>query len=306
MDRSRGGKPVFVLQTYEVSPKSFFCDEPPRRSRHSQTVFTIEIVLLCLQPWPVVVIFVANRRKPERVICLQDRIAGKELSQKLSERLSNLSETMEERLSPGAPPPPPPVSVDASAANVSETGVLQPPVEAASNGTLKAKTKGKAPPVPVKTSTLSYNQPPPCPTPDYDTLSITSTASLPKQNGFKPSQNANDSVEMDSLESFKLNNPGGIRPKPPDTYFNRSPLGSGTNTVRKARPVSVTIGEYPSGTMRRTPGRLDFLHGGADGPKSPNVPISNQLASELAMTLNRSNLRKRTESMVGRGGAPTW
>ncbi|XP_068906640.1 harmonin isoform X3 [Tenebrio molitor] len=210
-----------------------------------------------------------------------DRIAGKELSQKLSERLSNLSETMEERLSPGAPPPPPP-----------------PPVEAASNGTLKAKTKGKAPPVPVKTSTLSYNQPPPCPTPDYDTLSITSTASLPKQNGFKPSQNANDSVEMDSLESFKLNNPGGIRPKPPDTYFNRSPLGSGTNTVRKARPVSVTIGEYPSGTMRRTPGRLDFLHGGADGPKSPNVPISNQLASELAMTLNRSNLRKRTESMA--------
>lgn len=163
--------------------------------------------------------------------------------------------------------------------------------------TIKSNKKGKAPPVPVKTSTLSYQQPPPCPTPDYDTLSITSTTSLPKQNGYnKPSQNhLNDSVEMESLESFKLNNPGGMKPKPPDTYFNKN----GTSTIRKQRPVSVTIGEYPSGTIRRTPGRLDFLQNGTDSASPTNTPISNQLASELAQTLSRSNLRKRTESMVG-------
>ncbi|XP_008192662.2 harmonin isoform X1 [Tribolium castaneum] len=224
-----------------------------------------------------------------------DRIAGKELSQKLSERLSNLSmqESLQDRLNnrnstTTTPPPPPP-----------------PPIAETTNGTpntntIKSNKKGKAPPVPVKTSTLSYQQPPPCPTPDYDTLSITSTTSLPKQNGYKPSQNhLNDSVEMESLESFKLNNPGGNKPKPPNTYFKMSNgTASSTSTIRKQRPVSVTIGEYPSGTMRKTPGRLDFLQNGTETSPSPtNTPISNQLASELAQTLNRSNLRKRTESM---------
>lgn len=165
------------------------------------------------------------------------------------------------------------------------------------NGTLKSNKKGPAPPVPVKTSTLSYQQPPPCPTPDYDTLSITSTTSLPKQNGFNGFKAShNDSVEMDSLESFKLNNPGDLKPKPPDTYFNSNTLGNGT--LRKMRPISVTIGEYPSGTLRRQPGRLDFISRDPTPTPSPNDSISNQLASELAQTLSRSNLRKRTESMV--------
>ncbi|KAJ3659498.1 hypothetical protein Zmor_011183 [Zophobas morio] len=124
-----------------------------------------------------------------------DRIAGKELSQKLSERLSNLSaqekfqDCLTSRNSGPPPPPPPPPNSDLDGHPV-----------------LKSTKKGKAPPVPIKTSTLSYHQPPPCPTPDYDTLSITSTtSSLPKQNGCKPSQN--DAVEMESLESFKLNQP---------------------------------------------------------------------------------------------------
>lgn len=170
------------------------------------------------------------------------------------------------------------------------------PAISSTNNTIK-KIKPKAPPVPLKTSTLSFYQPPPCPTPDYDTLSITSTTSLPKQNGIinKTSQ---DSVEMESLESFKLNNPlGHKRPKPPDTYFNKT--NSGNSTMRKQRPVSVTIGEYPSGSLRKQPGRLDFLMDGTEKtPPKVKQPITNQFASELAQTLNRSNLKKRTESMV--------
>lgn len=68
---------------------------------------------------------------------------------------------------------------------------------------------------------------------------------------------------------------------------------------KQQRPVSVTIGEYPSGTIRKQPSRFNFLQNGVDEvDKSPDRPISSQLASELAQTLNRSNLRKRTESMV--------
>jgi hypothetical protein len=71
----------------------------------------------------------------------------------------------------------------------------------------------------------------------------------------------------------------------------------------KQRPVSVTIGEYPSGVERRIPTRFDFLQApAADVKKSvSSVDGSNitcQLQSELAQTLSRSNLRKKTDSQV--------
>lgn len=181
-----------------------------------------------------------------------------------------------------------------------------------------------APPVPVKYSTLSYSrdkneypQPPPCPTPDYDTISINSNSTISngssiRYNGneSKTSQNNNDAVEMESLESFRLNNPSSPWPKPPSTYFNK-PKASlsaqlsnsstvSTTSTKKQRPVSVTIGEYPSGSLRRQPGKLDFLQNGVDEPdKGCNGnTITSQFASELANTLSRSNLRKRTESVV--------
>lgn len=175
------------------------------------------------------------------------------------------------------------------------------------SSTLKPnKSKSKAPPVPVKYSTLSYNKPPPCPTPDYDTLSITSTTS---HNNVKSSQhnNNNDTVEMESLESFRINNPSHLKPKPPNTYFQKSPetLPNGfdyydqreVNNCR--RPISITIGEYP--TLRKQPGKLDFLQNRSNEEPSMNgkeSPITTQFASELARTLTRSQLRKRTESMV--------
>lgn len=206
---------------------------------------------------------------------------------------------------------------------IQENGIKNDATPSKSPQSYQMKTKPKAPPPPPPTKN-GIIHPPPCPPPDYDTISISSSNSSNsntinnkkindiKQNGFiKTSQSFNDSVEMESLESFKLNQPTNIKPKPPNTYFNKQPLSSKLSngsitsntsaTLKKSRPVSVTIGEYPSGTTRKQPTRFDFLPNGSqdrlDG--SPvNQPISSQFASELAQTLNRSNLRKRTESMV--------
>lgn len=124
-----------------------------------------------------------------------------------------------------------------------------------------------------------------------------------------------DAVEMQSIESFRLKNPQSPKPKPPETYFvpakskNKTQNSSNTNQstwreqrlTGKQRPVSVTIGEYPSGVERRIPTRFDFLTApAADVTKSvssvdgPNITC--QLQSELAQTLSRSNLRKQTDS----------
>lgn len=206
----------------------------------------------------------------------------------------------------------------------------KPPTVSSPTPNLKPSSKPKAPPVPQKT--FQQPLPPPCPTPDYDSLSISSFVSngtLTKQvqqlqhlqNGIpKPPNNNNiynkDCVDMDSLESFKLNNPCSAKPKPPNTYFNNksrltgqtslgaSPSSSQNSTFRKQRPVSVTIAEYPSGTCKRQPIKFEFLNGHenadqVDGPQiEPSETISSRFASELAQTLSRSNLRKRTEKMV--------
>ncbi|KAJ8939760.1 hypothetical protein NQ318_004174 [Aromia moschata] len=131
----------------------------------------------------------------------------------------------------------------------------------------------------------------PCPTPDYDTLSVNSTP--PAIANGKPSEGASDPVEMESLESVKINSPVEAKPKPPNSYFPKRQLGaqlsngsvSSMGTLKKSRPVSVTIGEYPS--MRRQPGRLDFLQNGMDEKTNGNQPITSQLATELTQTLEQ-------------------
>lgn len=63
----------------------------------------------------------------------------------------------------------------------------------------------------------------------------------------------------------------------------------------------MTIGEYPSGVSRKMPAKFEFLGNGSDSDHScdpEKEPITSRLASELAQTLSRSNLRKRTESIV--------
>lgn len=131
-------------------------------------------------------------------------------------------------------------------------------------------------------------------------------------NGINNRTSQNVSSDMESLESFKLDGPQDLTPKPPNTYFNNKKkltaqlsndsIGSTATMRKQQRPVSVTIGEYPSGTIRKQPSRFDFLQNGGGSvdevDKSPDRPINSQFASELAQTLNRSNLRKRTESMV--------
>lgn len=104
---------------------------------------------------------------------------------------------------------------------------------------------------------------------------------------------------MDSLESFKINNPSSVKPIPPSNYFQKknlcSKLSNGSVSsfggLEKPRAVNVSIGEYA--TVRSPPGRLDFLNLGRN-----TVDFSGGLASELTQTLNKSNLKKRTESMV--------
>lgn len=112
---------------------------------------------------------------------------------------------------------------------------------------------------------------------------------------------------MESLDSFKLNQPSEHNPKPPNVYFSKKALSaqlsngsiSSNTSTTKQRPVSVTIGEYPSGMTRKQPSKFNFLQNGHDEQdKTANQPLTCQLASELASTLSRSNLRKKTESMV--------
>lgn len=126
-----------------------------------------------------------------------------------------------------------------------------------------------------------------------------------------------DTVEMQSIESFRLKNPQSPKPKPPETYFvpvrskKKAQNSSDTNQLTwreeqltgKQRPVSITIGEYPSGVERRIPTRFDFLSTNVTDVRKPvsSVDSSNitcQLQSELAQTLSRSNLRKQTDSQV--------
>lgn len=128
------------------------------------------------------------------------------------------------------------------------------------------------------------------PTPDYD-----------KTNTVQLRNKKDDKVELESLESYKLKNPASVQPKPPSNYFVKAP--NGTTTIKKhVRPVSVTIGEYShNGNGRREPTKLEFLNGDRveDLLDTGNdVPITNRLQSELALTLSRSNLRKKTEALV--------
>ncbi|KAF5280494.1 hypothetical protein FQA39_LY18039 [Lamprigera yunnana] len=193
---------------------------------------------------------------------------------------------------PPPPPPPPPADFDLNAPHFDE----------------EPKTKTKiAPPVPAKYSTLSFAkelhppQPPPCPTPDYDTVSVNSNYTR------NVSSSQDDAIDLDAVDSTKINNLYTPRPKYSNTYsklpltgqLSNSSITSTTSlSSRRQRPVSVTIGEYPSGSLRKQPGRLDFLNNtNAEVEKLSNGSISTQFASELAHTLSRSNLRKRTESM---------
>ncbi|XP_020292706.1 uncharacterized protein LOC109859153 isoform X2 [Pseudomyrmex gracilis] len=147
---------------------------------------------------------------------------------------------------------------------------------------------------------------------------------------------SDDSVEMQSIESFKLKETPSTVPKPPPTYFpvtsssNGSPrhvggkVASGkdaatspvaelvrtspsspTNSAQSSTrspsggKIAVRIGAYEG--EAKQPSRLEFLpqqsgrekNGVAD--ETANGPVVSRLQNELAATLQRSNLRRKTE-----------
>lgn len=102
-----------------------------------------------------------------------------------------------------------------------------------------------------------------------------------------------DAAEMESIESFHLNNPAAAIPKPPPSYFHLQ--SSGPPTMKKStRSVSVTIGEY---TDRKEPNKFDFIAKSptatSDSLANPNGDVSDRLKSELENTLIRSQLKSK-------------
>ncbi|XP_017772701.1 PREDICTED: harmonin isoform X2 [Nicrophorus vespilloides] len=189
------------------------------------------------------------------------------------------------------PPPPPPPLPTYNCQDKNDESVIE-------------KEKHKVPPpVPAKTSTLSFYQPPPCPTPDYDSLSIDSNINIAK-NTFEQCRKSNkiannDTVEMVSIESSKMNNTVHNKPILPNPCFANAVQMVSLKTTNEAKSVSVTIGEYPTGSTRKVPRKFEFLQNGKDKiDKAKEQPITSKLASELVQTLNRSNLKKKTETTV--------
>lgn len=143
--------------------------------------------------------------------------------------------------------------------------------------------------------------------PDYDSPDGT----LMKSNGEKPKGTmgrmamqeaikANGSAaEMESIESFQLNNPSSQIPVPPPMYF--SSQKSGPPTMKKIqRPVSVIINSYDD---KKEPGKFDFIDSQSNShgngyQQRVHEDMSTRLKNELEKTLSRSNLRRRSDSMV--------
>uniref|UniRef100_A0A1B0CAE9 PDZ domain-containing protein n=2 Tax=Lutzomyia longipalpis TaxID=7200 RepID=A0A1B0CAE9_LUTLO len=156
---------------------------------------------------------------------------------------------------------------------------------------------------------FSECRPPASPSPDYEdsspaenhvatnggsvrgTLSRVAASEMAKANG--------DMAEMESIESFKLTNPSSPPPRPPSHYF--APQSSGPPTMRKNRPVSVTIGEYGQ-VGRKEPAKFNFIARPDESPRNGNdEDMSQRLRNELEMTLSRSNLKKRSDIEMANG-----
>ncbi|CAG9090670.1 unnamed protein product [Plutella xylostella] len=184
------------------------------------------------------------------------------------------------RDAPDHPPPPPPMP----ATNGHHNGDVKKTISQVQEKINSDLTNGSSPRNGIRNGSISRT-----PTPDYNKPEALSQVKL--RNGSRE-----ENADMESLESFKLRAPAAVAVKPPSTYFVRAP--NGTATMKKSgRPVSVTIGEYGAGGVRRQPSRLDFLPDQLDAPLNTD-DVSNRLQSELALTLSRSNLRKKTEALI--------
>jgi harmonin len=107
-----------------------------------------------------------------------------------------------------------------------------------------------------------------------------------------------DLAEMESIESFKLINPSSQIPIPPPMYF--SSQKSGPPTMKKVqKPISVIINTYDD---KEKPGKFNFFemqtNRNLQNTQKTNENVSTRLKTELEKTLLRSNLRKKSDSMV--------
>ncbi|XP_055681484.1 uncharacterized protein LOC129788969 isoform X2 [Lutzomyia longipalpis] len=176
---------------------------------------------------------------------------------------------------------------------------------------IKPTTAPPPPPLPFADGAKNFSEcrPPASPSPDYEdsspaenhvatnggsvrgTLSRVAASEMAKANG--------DMAEMESIESFKLTNPSSPPPRPPSHYF--APQSSGPPTMRKNRPVSVTIGEYGQ-VGRKEPAKFNFIARPDESPRNGNdEDMSQRLRNELEMTLSRSNLKKRSDIEMANG-----
>ncbi|XP_023952041.1 uncharacterized protein LOC112055966 isoform X2 [Bicyclus anynana] len=194
----------------------------------------------------------------------------------------NVKESLEKPTKKPPPPPPPPMPISNGYKNGDHKKIED------QNGLKLDDTDIKIPNL-RKVATLNR-----IPTPDYNNK--TDFTLQLKGKNLKE-----ENAEVESLESYKLKNPLNVTPKPPSNYFIKAPNGSAT-MKKHARPVSVTIGEYVNNVGRKEPSKLDFLNGDKSDLRSPeDEPISSRLQSELALTLSRSNLRKKTEALADGG-----
>lgn len=103
-----------------------------------------------------------------------------------------------------------------------------------------------------------------------------------------------DLVEMESIDSFRLNSPSSKIPIPPPMYFQSQKFEPTTLKKVQQKPVSVIVSSYNGN--KREPGRLDFVDDlQSDRDRSydeNNVDMSTRLKYELEKTLSRSNLRR--------------
>ncbi|XP_045763747.1 uncharacterized protein LOC123866317 isoform X1 [Maniola jurtina] len=192
----------------------------------------------------------------------------------------NVKEPSEKREPVRKPPPPPPPPMPTSNGHKNGEHIKIDGHDLKSDDTEIMKIPNLR-----KVATLSR-----IPTPDYN-----SKTDFPLQLKGKNLKEGN--AEVESLESYKLKTPLNVTPKPPSHYFIKAPNGSAT-MKKHARPVSVTIGEYVNNVGRKEPCKLDFLNGDkAENGIPDSEPITSRLQSELALTLSRSNLRKKTEAL---------
>uniref|UniRef100_A0A182YIC5 PDZ domain-containing protein n=1 Tax=Anopheles stephensi TaxID=30069 RepID=A0A182YIC5_ANOST len=81
------------------------------------------------------------------------------------------------------------------------------------------------------------------------TMGRVAASEMAKANG--------DSAELESIESFKLNNPQSPPARPPSYYF--CPQATGPPTMKKSqKPIAVTISEYARTEEPTKPTRFDF------------------------------------------------